>query len=65
MYSPLVKENGIIAFHYIVVVPPEKELNVEVNTFWNEIKENCEYKEIVEDWDQEYGGIGIIKKESR
>lgn len=63
MYSPLVNKNGIIAFHDIVVVPPEKELNVEVNIFWNEIKEYFEYKEIVEDWDQEYGGIGIIRNE--
>ncbi len=61
MYSPLVNRNGVIAFHDIVVVPPEKELNVDVNIFWNDIKEFFEYKEIVEDWDQEYGGIGIIK----
>ncbi len=65
LYSPLVKKNGIIAFHDIVVVPPEKELNVDVNIFWNEIKENFEYKEIVDDWDQEYGGIGIIKNDRR
>lgn len=63
MYSPLVKKNGIIAFHDIVVVPPEIELNVEVNIFWNEIKEYFKYKEIVEDWDQGYGGIGIIRNE--
>ena len=63
MYSPLVNKNGIIAFHDIVVVPPEKELNVDVHIFWNEIKENFDYKEIVEDWDQKYGGIGIIRNE--
>lgn len=65
MYTPLVKKNGIIAFHDIVVVPPEKELNVEVNIFWNEIKEYFKYKEIVEDWDQGSGGIGIIKNQKR
>lgn len=63
MYSPLVKKNGIIAFHDIVIVPPEIELNVEVNIFWNEIKEYFKYNEIVEDWDQGYGGIGIIRNE--
>ena len=61
MYSPLVKKNGIIAFHDIVKVSPDFAPDVEVNKFWNEIKENYEYKELVEDWNQEWGGIGIIK----
>jgi predicted O-methyltransferase YrrM len=57
MYSPLVKDDGIIAFHDIVEVSDE---NVEVNRFWNEIKENFYHKEIVEDWNQGNCGIGII-----
>ena len=62
MYSPLVKKNGIIVFHDIVKVPPEIALNVDVNKFWNEIKNNYNYKEIVENWNQGHYGIGIIKK---
>ena len=61
MYSPLVKKNGIIAFHDIVKVSPDFAPDVEVNKFWNEIKENYDYKELVEDWNQEWGGIGLIK----
>jgi len=62
MYSPLVKKNGIIAFHDIVVHPPE--INCKVNELWDEIKLKHKYKEFVEDWNQKYGGIGaIIKKE--
>ena len=58
MYAPLVKKNGIIAFHDIVICPEE---NVDVNKFWNEIKSNYEYNEFVEDWEQGNCGIGIIK----
>jgi len=62
MYAPLVKKNGLIAFHDIVVVDPKIEKNNEVNKFWNKIKENFQYLEIVEDWNQGWAGIGIIKK---
>ncbi len=62
MYSPLVKKNGIIVFHDIVQVPPEIALNVDVNKFWNEIKKDFDYKEIVENWNQGHYGIGIIEK---
>ena len=60
MYSPLVKKGGIIAFHDIVVHPPET--NCDVNKFWNEIKHHYKYKEFVENWDQKKYGIGIIIK---
>ena len=59
MYSPLVKNNGIIAFHDIVV--HSSETMCDVNKFWNEIKGNYDYKEIVEDWNQKNYGIGVIK----
>lgn len=59
MYSSLTEPDAIIAFHDIVVHPPE--LKVGVNKFWNEIKSLYEYEEIVEHWDQKYGGIGILK----
>ena len=60
MYSPLVRKNGIIAFHDIVEVPSESD--VQVNKFWNEIKEYYEYIEFVEDWNQGRYGIGVIYK---
>ncbi len=58
MYRNLVRKKGIIAFHDIVEVTIEND--VEVNKFWNEIKNDNKYIEIVEDWNQDYGGIGII-----
>ena len=61
LYSPLVKENGIIAFHDIVVHPPES--NCHVNKLWNELKEKYKSTEFVENWNQKGGGIGVIKFE--
>lgn len=54
MYSPLVRKGGIIAFHDIVPHPPET--GCEVNRFWNEIKRNYRYLEIVKDWGQGWAG---------
>jgi len=45
MYSPLVKENGIIALHDIVPGPPENVGGLP--NFWNEIKHDFDYKEVV------------------
>ncbi len=59
MYSPLVKNAGIIGFHDIVV--SKKGSNIGVNDFWNQIKKNYENEEIVEDWNQLRRGIGILK----
>lgn len=59
IYSPLVKDGGLIAFHDIVIHPPE--LNVGVHDFWNEINPRYEYLEIVEDWNQKFCGIGLLK----
>ncbi|MFW9829947.1 MAG: class I SAM-dependent methyltransferase [Candidatus Thorarchaeota archaeon] len=58
MYGNLVKKEGIIVFHDIVEVTIEE--NVDVNKFWNEVKKNYKYIEIVEDWNQDNCGIGII-----
>ena len=58
MYSPLVRKGGIIAFHDIVEHPPDT--GCEVNKFWNEIKHNYKYLEIVKDWSQKWAGIGVI-----
>ncbi|MDK2915195.1 MAG: hypothetical protein PWQ79_2110 [Thermococcaceae archaeon] len=58
MYAPLVRKGGIIAFHDIVLHPPET--GCEVNKFWNEIKHNFRHEEIVKDWDQKWAGIGVL-----
>jgi predicted O-methyltransferase YrrM len=60
MYNPLVKKGGIIAIHDIM--PTLKYDNYRVSTYWNEIKSKYEYAEIVEDCDQDWRGIGLIKK---
>jgi len=60
MYSPLVKKGGIIAFHDIVPHPPETRC--EVNKFYNEIKYDYRYIEIVRDWAQKWAGIGVLFK---
>ena len=58
MYSPLVGQGAIIAFHDIVVHPPES--GCEVSKFWREIKDNYESEEIVKDWGQDWAGIGVV-----
>jgi predicted O-methyltransferase YrrM len=62
LYSPLVKQNGLIVFHDILYHPKVPECKV--NKFWNEIKRK--YKNVAfidkEDdrgWGQ-WGGIGVI-----
>lgn len=56
MYSPLVRSGGLIAFHDIV----ENWPGCEVKKFWNEIKHEYKYLEIVKDYHQKWGGIGIV-----
>ena len=63
MYSPLVRNKGIIAFHDIVVHPPE--LKCEVSKFWNEIKENYDYREIIQNSNQDWAGIGLLRYEKK
>jgi predicted O-methyltransferase YrrM len=58
MYSPLVREGGIIAFHDIVPGPPENVGGVP--EFWNQIKAKYEHLEIVRDWSQGGFGIGVL-----
>lgn len=58
MYSGLVGENGLIAFHDIVRGLLENVGGVP--EFWKEIKKNFDYKEFVKNWDQGGYGIGII-----
>lgn len=58
MYSPLVRKGGIVAFHDIARNTRTKGCNV--CDFWNEIKGNYRMVEIVKDWDQGWGGIGVL-----
>jgi predicted O-methyltransferase YrrM len=59
LYKQLVKRGGTIAFHDIVPHPPEARCGV--NIFWDEIKDRYESQEFVEDWNQGWSGIGLIK----
>ncbi len=60
MFSPLVKNGGLIAFHDIVLHPPET--GCEVSKFWDEIKQSGkEFAEIVSDRNQGMGGIGTLQ----
>ena len=58
MYSSLVREGGIIAFHDIAKHDPKS--NCKVNKFWNELKNDYEYLEIIENIKQKWAGIGVI-----
>jgi len=58
IYSPLVRNGGIVAFHDICPHPPH--VGCEVNRFWNEIKKRYRHEEVVSDWNQGWAGIGII-----
>jgi predicted O-methyltransferase YrrM len=60
MYSPLVAKEGIIAFHDIVKYPPE--LGCNVDKFWDEIKKEFQFKEIIKDKNQMAYGIGVVFK---
>ena len=59
MYSPFVKENGIIAFHDIVIHNPKS--NTHVNEFWNEIKNDYPFQELIYDEKQKAKGIGVLR----
>ena len=58
MYSSLVKKGGIIAFHDIVKHLPGSRCHV--NKYWNEIKCNYQFLEIIEDFNQNWAGIGVL-----
>jgi len=60
MYSPLVRKEGIIAFHDIVRHP--KETGCEIEKLWNNIKTAFQSKEIIQDINQNWAGIGILIK---
>jgi len=61
MYSPLVADGGVIAFHDIAV--HTKFAHCEVDRFWNEIKPVFRHREIIDDPKQGWAGIGILWKD--
>lgn len=60
MYSPLVRKNGAIAFHDIVI--HKKIFNCGVSTLWKSLKKKFKHEEFVENWKQGFCGIGVIRK---
>jgi predicted O-methyltransferase YrrM len=63
LYSPLVCEGGIVAFHDIVPGGPGKKGDPgDVPAYWCEIRSRYEVEaELVEDWDWGSCGIGVIR----
>lgn len=63
LYSPLIKDGGLICFHDIVRHPEGIVAHAaDVDKFWNEIKSVNDYLEIIESDAQMWGGIGVIRK---
>jgi predicted O-methyltransferase YrrM len=62
LYAPLVKKNGLIAFHDILFHP--KIPQCKVDRLWNEIKKQFRNKEFIDKYDDrgwgQWGGIGVI-----
>ena len=62
LYSPLVKNNGLVAFHDILFHP--KVSKCKVDKLWNEIKINYKHMEFTDKDDDrgwgQWGGIGVI-----
>ncbi len=68
MYSPLVRNGGVIAFHDIV---PDFKTRYGVETssyagevykFWRNVKEKYQVSEIISDPNQDGFGIGLLRK---
>jgi predicted O-methyltransferase YrrM len=64
LYSPLVSEHGLVAFHDILVHP--RSPKCEVHIFWSEIKSDRAVSEIVDTYDDahtrgQWGGIGVLE----
>ncbi len=60
MYSPLVREGGIIAFHDTVEHDPGS--GCEVERFWKEIKGSYKHDEFTSQPELRWGGIGVLWK---
>ena len=58
LYSSLVANKGIISFHDVAFIPGASKTFV--NAFWNEIKDSYKYKELIENTNQGWAGIGVL-----
>ncbi len=58
LYSPLVKKGGIIAFHDVC----KHRERCDADKFWDEIKVGKNCKELIENPNQNWAGIGVIFK---
>lgn len=58
MYRPLVRTDGLIAFHDIA--PGSHKLVGGVPELWRELREEHDHHELVADWDQGGCGLGLI-----
>ena len=58
MYAPLVRAGGMIAFHDIAAHRTEPDC--QVDRFWKEIRSEYQNKEIIENPDQGWAGLGVI-----
>jgi len=58
MYSSLVRSGGIIALHDIA--KHQRNDDCQVDNFWNEVKQHYRYREIIENPDQGWAGIGVL-----
>ncbi len=62
LYSPLVKQNGLIVFHDILFHPEVPECKVD--KLWNEIKVGYKHREFMDREDDrgwgQWGGIGVL-----
>ena len=59
MYSELVRPGGMVAFHDIAVQLDKRDS--EVDRFWGEVKERFPHQEFIEDVNQGWAGIGILR----
>ncbi len=67
LYSPLVKRNGLIAFHDVLFHP--KVRSCKVDRLWKEIKMNYKHTEFLDKDDDrgwgQWGGIGVVYFQGR
>jgi cephalosporin hydroxylase len=60
LYSPLVRDGGLVGFHDIVPGLPQGV--GDVPRFWTELKRTHTVEEFVADWKQQAAGIGLLHK---
>jgi predicted O-methyltransferase YrrM len=58
-YYRLMSKEGMIGFHDII--PNSFDVDIQVHQLWGEIKDKYKTQEIVEDYQQNKAGIGVIQ----